>query len=67
MPVNREQGQHHGRRGLAAKPGPRQVRGDLPRERDRLNGLPNLTAEDLKETRCVGTRRAPRRHCCAAS
>jgi hypothetical protein len=22
--------------------------------------LPNLTAEDLKETRCVGTRRAPR-------
>jgi SAM domain (Sterile alpha motif) len=42
-------GRPYGRRGLAAEPGPREVRGGIPRERDRRDVLPSLTAEDLKE------------------
>ena len=31
-------GRRHGRRGLAAEPGPREVRGGIPRQRDRRDG-----------------------------
>ena len=42
-------GRHDGHCGLAAEPGPRKVRGGIPRQRDRRTVLPSLTPEDLKE------------------
>ena len=42
-------GRPHGHCGLAAEPGPRKVRGGVPRERDRRDGSPEPDAENLKE------------------
>jgi hypothetical protein len=48
MPGNPEQRRHHGRRGLAAEPGPRYEAAFRDNEIDETV-LPSLTAEDLKE------------------
>ena len=52
-------GRHHGHRGLAAEPGPREVRGCVRENEIDETVLPDLTADDLKDlgVSIVGHRR----------